>query len=249
MLGKSHVITGLTAGVGLDALFPAAPLPIKGLVVIAAGGAVMLNDLDHPSATAARSLGIVTKVIAIGVDHACLSLYYATATAGDQPDRKSGHRTATHTIPFCVLAGGLVALLGVVSPIAVAVAVALLAGLLAHGIKVAGTGLFWTAGGVSWWVFTHDPGWSWLVSLAVTIGCLVHIGGDWLTNSGVPALWPIRSQGKRWRLVHAPVTFAAGSADETVIRWLLLYPGLAVAAAWETGLLGAVIEAIRGTRT
>lgn len=249
MLGKSHAICGLLAGVGLDALIPTAPLPVKGLVVLSAGGAALLNDLDHPAATAARSLGIVTKVIAIGVDQASLALYYATATAGDPPDRKSGHRLATHTVPFCILAGGLIAVLGLVSPIAVAVVVALLAGLLAQGIKVAGTGLFFTTLAVSCWVLTQEPGWSWLVSLAVTVGCLVHLAGDWVTNSGLPVLWPLVSQGKRWRLVHAPVTFAAGDAVETSLVRPLLVVGLIGAVAWETGLLGVVVEAWWRSRT
>lgn len=231
---------GLISGVVLGAVVPSAPWPIRALVVVTAGGASLLPDLDHPSATAARSLGLLTKLIAHGVDHLSLILYYSTATAGDPPERKSGHRLATHTVPFCLLAGGLVALLGWVSPIADALCVALLAGLLAHGIKVAGTGLFWTAGAVSWWVFAHDPGWSWLVSLAVAVGCLIHLWGDWLTNSGVPVLWPLVSQGKRWRPVHAPATFAAGSPEETAIRWLLLYPSLLLAVAWETGLLAAI---------
>lgn len=249
VMGKSHATCGLISGVGLAALVPTAPWPIRALVVVTAGGASLLPDLDHPAATAARSLGWFTKVIAIGIDQASLALYYATAAAGDHPERKSGHRLATHTVPFCLLAGGLVALLGLVSPVAVAVACALLAGLLAQGIKVAGTGLFWCAGAVSWWVFSHDPGWSWLVSVAVTVGCLIHIWGDWCTNSGVPVLWPLVSQGKRWRLVHAPVTFAAGDAVETGLVRPLLVVGLVVAVGWETGLLGVVVEAIREMRT
>lgn len=248
-MGKSHATCGLISGVGLAAVVPSAPWPIRALIVVTAGGASLLPDLDHPSATAARSLGVVTKVIAHAVDHASLTLYYATALPGDSPNRESGHRLGTHTVPFCLLAGGLVALLGLVSPIAVALAVALLAGLLAHGIKVAGGGLFCLAGLVSWWVFSHDPGWSWLVSLAVTIGCLVHLWGDWLTVSGLPLLWPLQSQGKRWRLVHAPATFTAGSPEETAVRWLLLYPCLALAVSWETGLLGVLLEAIVRAKT
>ena len=241
-MGRSHAICGLISGVGLDALASSAPLPIKGLVVITAGGAALLPDLDHPSATAARSLGIVTKLIAALVDRACLALYYATATPADPPDRKSGHRLGTHTVPAGLLAGGVTAGIGWVSPVAVAVVVALLAGLLAHGVKVAGTGLFWTAGIVSLWVFYQETGWSWLVSLAVTVGCLIHIWGDWCTNSGVPALWPITSRGRRWRLVHAPVTFRAGDAVETAVVRPLLYVGLAVAVAWETGLIQAIVR-------
>jgi membrane-bound metal-dependent hydrolase YbcI (DUF457 family) len=242
-MGKSHALCGLISGVGVSALAPSAPLPIRALVVVTAGGASLLPDLDHPSATAARSLGVVTKVIAHAVDQASLTLYYATALPGDSPNRESGHRLGTHTVPFCLLTGGLVALLGWVSPITAALAVALLAGLFAHGVKVAGGGLFCLTFAVSWWVFTHDPGWSWLVSLATTIGCLVHIWGDWMTNSGVPVLWPLRSHGKRWRLLHAPATFAAGSPEEKAVRWLLLYPILALSVAWETGLLAAVITA------
>jgi membrane-bound metal-dependent hydrolase YbcI (DUF457 family) len=248
-MGKSHAVCGLISGVALSALVPSAPLPIKGLVVVTAGGAALLPDLDHPQATAARSLGFATKAIATAVDQLSLSVYYATAAPGDHPERKSGHRLLTHTVPASLLAGGLVAVLGLVSPIAVSLCVALLAGLLAQGIKVAGGGLFVVTFGVSLWVFSQETGWSWLVSLAVTVGCLIHIWGDWCTNSGVPVLWPLVSQGKRWRLVHAPVTFAAGDSVETALVRPLLYGGLLLTVAWETGLAGVVFEAWMKART
>lgn len=246
MLGKSHALCGLIAGVGMCSAVPSAPLPVKGLVVVTAGGASLLNDLDHPSATAARSLGIVTKLIAHGVDRASLAIYHASRLPADPVERKSGHRLWTHTVPSCLLAGLLVGLLVLVSPVACAVACGLLAGLLAQGVKVAGGLLGLVTFVVTWWTVTQYPGWSWLVPLAVTVGCLVHIAGDWVTNSGVPALWPLESRGRRWRLVTCPVTFAAGDSVET----MFVRPGLVVClvlvTGWETGLLGLVVTAFRG---
>lgn len=238
MMGRSHALTGLTGGCCMAALLPSAPVAVRGLVVVAYGGASLLPDLDHPQATAARSLGVVTKVVARLVDFASLQVYYATAVRGDPEERHSGHRLLTHTVPASVACGLLVAVAWLVSPIAMAVLVALLAGLLAHGFRYGGIPLFLGALVLCLWAFSQDPGWWWTVPVAVALGCITHIGGDWVTNSGVPVLWPLVSQDKRWRLVHAPITFDAGGAKETYfVRPLLLYPSLVVALGWATGLL------------
>ena len=47
------------------------------------------------------------------------------------------------------------------------------------------------------WVLTPTP-YAWFVGLAVAQGCLAHLAGDCLTNSGVPLLWPIMIGGRRW---------------------------------------------------
>jgi membrane-bound metal-dependent hydrolase YbcI (DUF457 family) len=244
MMGRQHASSALLAGVGLAACVPSAPWPIRGLVVIVCGGAGLLPDLDTPAGTAARSLGLVTRWLARAVDAASLLIYHATRSPADVSDRRSGHRTATHTVPACLLAGATVGLLGLLHPVAGAVCCALLGGLLACGYRKAGGLLAVSTGLVAWWTLTSYSGWSWLVPLAVTLGCLVHVGGDWLTNSGVPLLWPIRSQGKRWRLVRSPAPFAAGDHVETGIVRPLLWVALAVAVSAVTGVLPVLLSAV-----
>lgn len=243
MMGRQHCASALLAGVGLAACVPSAPWPIRALVVVVTGGAGLLPDLDHPSATAARSLGLLTKLIARGVDTVSLAVYHATRSPGDAASRHSGHRLLTHTWPGCLLAGVIAGLLVLVSPIAGAVLCGLLGGLMALGIRQAGFPIAAVTSVVAWFTLDQHSGWSWLVPVAVLLGCVVHTLGDWLTNSGVPLLWPMASQGKRWRLVTAPVTFAAGDHIEKNLVAPLLVIGLVVATAQVTGVLPAAITA------
>jgi len=244
MMGRQHACCGLLVGVALAGLVPSAPLPVRGLVVAVAGGAALLPDLDHPGATAARSLGLLTRVIAHAVDWVSLTVYHATRAPGDPAERRSGHRTLTHTVPGCLLPGLLLTVAGLLWPVSLAVACSLLTGLLALGLRRAGLLLLVVSSVVSWWTLTTYPGWWWLVSVAVSCGCLVHLAGDWVTEAGVPLLWPLQSEQCRWRLLTAPVTFPAGSPVETQIVAPLLLLGLLVEAFWATGLLGAVVAAV-----
>lgn len=247
MLGRQHATCGLLAGVGLAALVPAAPWPIRTLVVIVTGGSALLSDLDHPQATAARSLGLLTKLIAIGVDRVALAIYHATRGQRDPAGRESGHRLVTHTVPGCVLAGVLAGVLTMVSPIAGAVTCGVLAGLLALGLRQAGFGLAGATGALAWWGLTQEIRWWWLVPVAVTVGCLAHVAGDAVTTSGVPLLWPVTVGGQRWRPIRTPVTFAAGGPEETMLVAPLLTVGLLVAVSSVTGLLPVVVSAAAAT--
>jgi membrane-bound metal-dependent hydrolase YbcI (DUF457 family) len=204
--------------------------------------------LDHPSATAARSLGVLTKVIAIGMDRLALSVYHATRGPRDTAARESGHRLFTHTVPASVLAGATVGLLVLVYPALVAVVAALLAGLLALGFKRAGSVLATVTGFVTWWALTQHPGWSWLFPVAVTLGCVVHICGDAVTNSGVPILWPVDRGGRRWAPVRTPVTFNAGGPEEQMVVAPLLLLAVVVSVSWISGLLGVLVSAVAAAR-
>lgn len=82
--------------------------------------------------------------------------------------------------------------------------------------------------------------------VAVSLGCLVHVLGDWLTDSGVPLLWPVVSQGKRWRLVRSPAPFSAGDHVETGIVRPLLWAGLLVSVSCVTGVLPVLVSAALG---
>lgn len=248
-MARGHALVGLLGGIGYSALLPAAPVPVRVVAVAVTGGAALLPDLDHRQATAARSLGFVTRVLAGLMSRLAVAVFYATRAPADPVEKTNGHRMLTHTVPWCLLVGAAVGVIGWIYPVALIVVCGLLVGLLGLGFRVAGCGLLATATVVSAAAFTQDPGWSWTVSLAVTLGGVLHLVGDWLTPSGVPVLWPLTSQGRRWRMVSAPVTFTAGDAVETVLVTPLLLVCVVVAAGWETGLLGAVVEAIGRART
>lgn len=49
------------------------------------------------------------------------------------------------------------------------------------------------------------PEWAWLVGLAMFVGNLAHIAGDAMTLHGVPLLWPVLRDGKRWSCVGPPM--------------------------------------------
>lgn len=204
----------------------------------------MLPDLDHPSATAARSLGIVTRLLAVGIDRLSLAIYFATREDRDPGERRSGHRLVSHTLPGCLVSALLVAVLCLLHPIAGAAAVCLLVGLLGLGVKVIGGGTALVAGGAAWWVLEHQWSWWWVLPLATFVGCLVHIAGDACTNSGVPILWPLLRDGRRWRLVTTPVTFAAGDHVEKMLVAPLLVVGVALASLWPLGLLPVIFTVL-----
>lgn len=243
-MGFQHATSGVLAGVGFAALIPAAPIPVRALAIVVTGGAALLPDLDHPAATVARSLGIVTRLLAKGVDRLSLAIYHASREGGDPPDRHSGHRLATHTIPGCLLAASLVAASCLLHASAGAAVVALLVGLLGLGLKAFGAAPALVAGGGTWWVLDQHSGWWWVFPVATFTGCLIHILGDTITNSGTPLLWPLMVGGRRWNPIRTPVTFAAGEAIETGIMRPLLIGGVIAASGWLLGVWPVLFAAI-----
>lgn len=142
----------------------------------------VLPDLDHPSATLARTLGPATRALAGAV----------SGLAG-------GHRKGTHTI-WCaglVVAGvaWLVAQFGSNAAILVVFCGFYLAAMI---LKLAPRPTSSTAELVyvveaaaataaTWWLVGD---WWWL-PWAVGFGVVGHIAGDILTTEGVPILWPL----------------------------------------------------------
>jgi membrane-bound metal-dependent hydrolase YbcI (DUF457 family) len=243
MMGRSHALCGLIAGASAATVLEHAPLLVRLLIVPVTGGAALLPDIDHPSSRVARSLGFVTKWIAHGVAHLSLTVYHATRAERDTSDRHSGHRTLTHTVPGCVTAGVGTGVSLLVHPALGVVVLALLCGLLAQGFRSIGVGFTLGSAVVAWLTVTHYPGWSWLWPLVVTLGSLVHVAGDWVTNSGVPLYWPLTRDGKRWSLVHAPATFSTGQEFETHVIGPALYVGLTLAAGFMVGVPQALVHA------
>lgn len=286
-MGTSHALTGTLTGMVVAASVPGMPGPVQGLTVIVFGGASLLPDMDTPAGTAARSLGLVTRLLAKGMDLLALQIYHSCKGPKDPVDRQSGHRLFTHTVPGSVLAGALVGLLVILWPPAATVVCALLGGLLTlplarffragsvcsrflisvlitswwreggrdleRGVRNLHQLVGWVfalaGGGFAYYVLTSLPGWAWLIPVCVTAGCLVHIAGDLVTNSGVPIGWfPLigTHKDRRWAPVRTFSFFDAGGHEELLlIRPALLVANL-VAGLWLAGLIGPLWTAATG---
>ena len=237
MMARQHALSGLFVGCLTAGALAPAPIPVKALTVAVAGGAALVPDLDHPSATVARSLGIVTRLLAVAIDRASLALYHATRAEGDPGQRRSGHRLVTHTVPGCLVTAAVVGLLCLAHPLAGAAAACLLVGLLGLGVRALGGGAALTAGGVTWWLLTYEFFWWWTIPLATFVGAFAHVIGDTFTNSGTPLWWPLLRDGRRWRLVTTPATFSTGDYVETMLVAPLLVFATALASLWPLGVV------------
>jgi hypothetical protein len=227
-----------------EAWVPNAPPLVLLLIVATTGGAALLPDLDHPSATVARSLGPVTRALAWAIDHASIGVYEATAGPRDKR-RQNGHRLLTHTVPGALGFGVIALAIMAVPPVPVgdgtlsvpvgALVPTLLAALLALGAPGIGATFAVGTGTAAVIAFSQGTAWVPLLAVAVTVGCLAHVAGDAVTVSGVPLAWPVERDGQRWRMVRTPVTFRVGSATER----LAVGPAVMTLAAASTAL-GAV---------
>lgn len=203
--------------------------------VIAAGAAIW-PDVDHPSSRAARALGPLSRVAARIVSYVSDKIRDATCGCC-ATDGTHGHRTLTHTMLFAAATGAGVCAAGWWWGIpAVAIVVAIATGLGVLGLAGKHTGrigaiLAGAAAGVAVWHLAPEMGWWWL-GAPITLGVLCHLAGDAVTHHGIPALWPIRIAGCRWRRVGTPkwMRFRTGGPVETLIGVLLLAGG--GAAGW-----------------
>lgn len=147
---------------------------LAGTIVCA--GASVLPDLDHPQATITNSLGPVTRTISKVL---CPIV--------------GGHRNGTHSILFCALMALITSTaLSATSSVWPAFLIAMFcAALMLHTLAdMEGIGGVALSAIIGMLVVTlaPNPDWIWL---AVTLGCILHLIGDFLTPEGVPLLWPI----------------------------------------------------------
>lgn len=202
MLGHSHALSGLVTGTAAGLLLH---MPVEGTGALAALTAswATVPDLDTCGSCAARSLGFLSEAFAWTVGKVA-----------------RGHRHGTHSLL------GVAVLTGVTwlacefrdtipgrAVLALLLAVALAAGLRALRIGGHGADLLAiaAAGGIAWYGFDLR-----LVPLACALGCLTHIGGDMLTESGCPLLWPVSEYRFRWW--PSPLAFTTGTKPEL---WLV----------------------------
>lgn len=181
-------------------------------------GFALLPDLDHPSACASKALGRPVHRV---VHSLCKKAVRATALGRDRNyiryqegrGRDPYHRTLTHAL---LVAAGL----GVLAYTLTWLSMTATGLMAAFGVflmwplhrKAIGLVAACAAGAAVGAVLLLNP---WLMALAVAGGYASHIVADGCTAAGVPALWPMKIQGKRWwniRLLGGMVS--SGSLEE-----------------------------------
>jgi membrane-bound metal-dependent hydrolase YbcI (DUF457 family) len=204
MMGRSHALSGVVAGLAVGSLAmhePAGPLfLLTGLTAAYA----LANDLDSCGSMEARSLGFVTAILSRII----------RAVSG-------GHRHGTHSlIGVAAFTGAawLACLFRHTWPGRIALAVILAAGIAAAtdalrpgpatfenilGVGAAAA-MCWTGYGLA------------LVPLAAALGCGTHIAGDMLTKCGCPLAWPATM--REFHLLPGPLRFTTGKTAE---RWIV----------------------------
>lgn len=262
MMGVTHALSGAVLGFAVAGFGPEVlgTEPTAGSVLTFAGvtaGAALLPDLDHPSSLATRRFSIASWLASRLIRP--LSAFVYKLTRSDRDVGIGTHRGLTHTILGAVVLGAVVNLAS--AAVGTPVLVGTLFVCLALAIKgldaiVPGPPSLLIAAGLTWAVESYLPGGTagtagWL-GVAVTLGMLVHMVGDALTESGAPLLWPVRIDERRWYPVGnlRPLRFRAGGPVEV---WLVA-PALTVAVFVLAALavpgvdvfVGDVIAAARG---
>ena len=105
VMGPTHAMSGAAAGAVVavaTAELTGQPVTASaaGVLIGVTAGAAILPDLDHPSGTAARVLGPVSRLLAVFVNRASAMIAELTGAKGRTV---GGHRTTTHTLLFAVL--------------------------------------------------------------------------------------------------------------------------------------------------
>lgn len=222
MMGHTHALAGAAAWLGIVPLLAEHGMRMTPAEVVAGSvvcaGAGMLPDLDHHDGSIANAFGPVTRVLCRGV----------AVVSG-------GHRHATHSLAFCLLAAFGADWLAGHAIRAWWVMLFLIIGLGLRGIGLhvperehynvlvnggAAAGITWMMADMHFVgpgidLFGYRLGWA---GLAVGLGSLLHIVTDCLTPEGCPVLWPLQA---RLEMPLIPRT------DGVVERWVVT-PALAL---------------------
>ena len=232
MMGRSHAASGAVVGLALAPALGLANLVEAIPFAVVVAGYSIFPDLDCGGATASRLLGPVTRAMSWLVQRFSAVVYRITRT--DTSSESAGtHRHLTHTVVFAVGLGALAWATSLASPWVVAAwlvfgvlsAGAALSGLAAVVAAAAAVVPLASSGSVET-VFADMQPWT---GIAVGVGCLVHLVGDGITVSGIPALWPIPIGGRTWHDLHLlphPIQLHTGRRVEN----RLLYPLFLIAA-------------------
>lgn len=215
-------------------------------------GAALLPDLDSPQSTLARSFGLVSQALAHLTERVSKTVYTSTMTRKDAR-LTGGHRTATHTLWFALLAGvgtaALVSAFGKNSAIGV---LFFMLGLAIRGLApnwarkqdwLYVTGLSLALAVAVWWALPASVS-SAALGAAVSTGVVVHLLGDMITKRGVPLLGGVvRIGGKRWWNFRPPGLLrirAGGGMDALLaLACTAVTVILAYCVVWAPHLIGA----------
>jgi membrane-bound metal-dependent hydrolase YbcI (DUF457 family) len=206
MLGEHHALSGLVTGAAAgEYVMHLPPAGTAALAALTAGWATV-PDLDTCGSCAARSLGFLSEMFAWTVGKIA-----------------RGHRHGTHSLlgvavmtAVTWLACEYRAAIPGRAALALLLAIALAAGLRAlrlggHAADLLAIG---AAAGVAWY------GWDLpMIPLACGLGCLTHIAGDMLTDSGCPLAWP--ASGYRFKWWPEPFAFTTGTRPESLVALVL----------------------------
>lgn len=213
-MGRTHATSGAVAFLVLVPAAGAAGFDVSGLAVatgaVAAAGAAMLPDLDHPQASVSQALGPLTRLMARGV----------SVVSG-------GHRCGTHSLLGVAVVAGVGVVVYRAGGIWLGLWLAFLAAITLAALRVRLSRvtvvhtvacLIVGAALASLSVWGAVP--LRLVPWAVAVGAAVHVAGDCLTREGCPLLWPVSSRR---------VAVLQLRTEGPVERWVI-GPGLAVVA-------------------
>jgi membrane-bound metal-dependent hydrolase YbcI (DUF457 family) len=233
MMGRTHALTGLCAGLAVSPLVVGTLAQALLFSVVTAGYA-LLPDLDHPGARASRLLGPVTGVLSRAVRAGSSWLYLRTKGPRDERHRGE-HRHATHTVAFAALAGTAAALGTAWGGTWVPVGIVVLGILFAADALGDWVLVFAGTCAAAWWgsvggdVLGTVAGTGPLLGIAVALGCVTHCLGDAVTLSGCPFLWPLPIAGETWYEIRPPraLRFRTGGAVEKAA----VFPAFVVIAA------------------
>jgi membrane-bound metal-dependent hydrolase YbcI (DUF457 family) len=242
-MGRDHALSGAMVGSAVATFALASgnsitPLGAATLIGITAGFALW-PDIDHPSATAARSFGPLSLGLAALVNLLGEVVFSATSSSRDK-SRRDGHRTITHTLVFALMSGIAATLIAVAWPrwgtfgilfVGLSFALRGLAGDWAK--RNAWLTLSATAVALSFLAMAAEPAGvaPVLLGLSVALGSFTHCLGDSCTLAGCPWLWPIPIHGQVWYPIGTPefFRFRTGTEEtdgEEILRammWVALF--------------------------
>lgn len=253
VMGPTHAMSGAAAGAlvaVVTAHFTGTPADATSTLVLSGvtAGAAVLPDLDHPSGTAARVLGPVSRLLSVLINRASSMIAEITGARGR---RVGGHRTFTHTLLFAALLAAATWFAVDLGERAVTVGIFAALVLLALHSLARPFARTWGAVGsvvaavVLTLVVARDmpdmlsaP----VMATAVGVGCVVHCLGDAVTRSGVPLFAPfVPVGGDRWGAVHllpGPLRLRAAGAGDSVVMVVCVGALVAVCVTgWNHGLI------------
>lgn len=245
-MGPTHALSGAALWLGGLAIARSSGVEISTEVALVStavcAGSAMLNDIDEPESTIARTFGPVSQLISVGVNKTSAGIYNLTQGPRDQ-QVTDGHRGITHTVLGALITGSLVsALTGIFGKPAILITFFItfglaIRGLLADTVRQYGwigiTGITIAATAGAYALLPQEANLWWL-GLPVAIGMILHDLGDMITKEGAPLLAPlVPIRGKRWWEFALPslLRIRAGGAAEYGLYGTLFTVILIVSAA------------------